>query len=95
MKFSKLILGIYGALFVVVTVWAGDFFVQMHRDYTAMKAQESANQRRLAEATARLDSQEKYLDRLQHDPALIEQIIREKLHYAKPQEFIFRFDEQK
>lgn len=95
MKFSKLILGIYVALFVVVTVCAGNFFVQMYRDYTAMKAQESANQRRLAEATARLDSQEKYLDRLHHDPALIEQIIREKLHYAKPQEFIFRFDDPK
>jgi cell division protein DivIC len=92
-NFSKLIFGIYAALFVVVTVWAGDFFLQMHRDYTVLKAQEMANQRRLAEATARLDSQVKYLDQLHHDPVLVEKLIREKLHFAKEQEFIFRFDD--
>ena len=95
MNFSKLILGIYGALFVVVTVWAGGFFVQMHRDYTALKAQETANQRRLADAEVKLHAQEKYLDQLRHDPVLVEKIIRQKLGYAKEQEFIFRFEEQK
>ena len=95
MNFSKLILGIYGALFVAVTVWAGGFFVQMHRDYTALKAQETASQRRLVEAEAKLHAQEKYLDQLRHDPVLIERIIRQKLGYAKEQEFIFRFEDQK
>ncbi len=95
MNFSKLILGIYTALFVGVTLWAGSFFVQVHRDYTALKAQETANQRRLTEAQARLDGQEKYLDQLRHDPALIERIIRQKLGYAKSQEFVFRFEEEK
>ncbi len=93
MNFSKLIFGIYAALFVAGAVWAGDFFLQMHRDYTGLKAQEMANQRRLAEATARLDSQVKYLDQLHHDPVLVEKLIREKLHFAKEQEFIFRFDD--
>ena len=95
MNFSKLILGIYGTLFVAVTVWAGGFFVQMHRDYTALKAQETANQHRLADAEIRLQSQEKYLDQLRHDPILVERIIRQKLGYAKEQEFIFRFEDQK
>ena len=95
MKFSKLILGIYGALFVVVTVWAGGFFLQMHRDYLTFKTQETANQRRLTEAQSRLASQEKYLNQLQNDPVLIERIIRQKLGYAREQEFVFRFDEQK
>jgi cell division protein DivIC len=94
-NFSKLILGFYGALFVAVVVWSGAFFVQMHRDYTALKAQETANQRRLAEAEARLQTQEKYLDQLRHDPALIEHIIRQKLGYAREQEFVFRFEDQK
>jgi len=93
-KFSKLILGIYAALFVAVTLWAGSFFVQMHREYFALKAQETANQRRLAEAEARLAAQEKYLDQLRHDPALIEHIIRQKLGYAKSQELVFRFSEE-
>ncbi len=95
MNFSKIILGIYGALFVGVAVWAAGFFVQMHRDYTALKAQETANQRRLSEADARLQAQEKYLEQLRHDPVVIERIIRQKLGYAKDQEFVFRFEDQK
>jgi cell division protein FtsB len=93
-NFSKLILGLYAALFVGVTLWAGTFFVQIHRDYTALKAQETANERRLAEAEARLQAQEKYLDQLRHDPALIERIIRQKLGYAKSAEFVFRFEDE-
>ncbi len=95
MNFSKLILGLYTALFVGVTLWAGSFFVQVHRDYTALKAQETANERRLSEAENRLQAQEKYLDQLRHDPALVERIIRQKLGYARTQEFVFRFEEEK
>ena len=95
MKFRKLILGFYAALFVGVTLWAGVFFLQMQRDLAALKAQEMANERRLAEAEARFQAQEKYLDQLRHDPALIERIIRQKLGFAKAQEFVFRFEEDK
>ena len=95
MNFSKLILGIYGALFVGVALWGITFFVQMQRDLTTLRLLESVNQRRLDEATARLQVQEKYLDRLQHDPALVEQIIRRKLGYARTQEFVFRFEDEK
>lgn len=92
---SKLILGLFGAAFVAVTLWAVTFFVQMHRDFTALRAQEALNQRRLAEAEARLQAQEKYLDQLRHDPVLVERLIREKLGYAKPEEFVFRFEDKK
>lgn len=92
-NFNRLILGIYAALFVAVAVWAGVFFVQMHRDLTALQAQEAANQRRLAEARTQLATREKYLDQLRHDPALIERLIRQKLGYAQAQEFVFRFEE--
>ena len=95
MKFSQLILGFYAALFVAVTLWAGVFFVQMHRDLTQLKFQEATNQRRLAEAVTRLQAREKYLDQLRHDPALLERIIRQKLGYARTQEFVFRFEEEK
>ena len=95
MNLSKLILGFYGALFVAVTLWAVTFFVQMHRDITALRAQETLNQRRMAEAEARLATQEKYLEQLRHDPVLVEQLIRQKLGYAKGTEFVFRFEEEK
>ncbi|MDB6116164.1 MAG: Septum formation initiator [Lacunisphaera sp.] len=95
MNFSKLILGIYAALFAAVTLWGATFFLQMHRDLTTLRVQEAANQRRLAEAETRLQAQEKYLDQLRNDPALVERLIRQKLRYARAQEFVFRFEEGK
>lgn len=95
MNFSKLTLGIFGVLFAAVTLWAAAFFVQLHRELTALRAQETLNQRRLAETQARLRAQEKYLDQLRHDPVLVEHLIREKLGYARGSEFIFRFEAEK
>ncbi len=95
MNFSKLIQGIFLALFTALLLWAATFFVQMHRELKALQAQEALNRRRLAEAEARLAQQDKYLDRLRHDPALVEQLIRQKLGYARGDEFVFRFEEEK
>lgn len=95
LNYGKLITGLFTALFVAVAVCAAVFFVQMHRDITALRAQEAANQRRLAEAEAKLAAQEKYLAQLRHDPVLVERLIREKLRYSKGDEFVFRFDEEK
>jgi cell division protein DivIC len=94
LNLNKVILGIFGVAFAAVTLWGVSFFVQMHRDITALRAQEANNQRRLAEAEARLAAQEKYLDQLRHDPALVERLIRQKLGYAKDAEFVFRFEEE-
>ncbi len=90
---SKLLLGFYAALFVGVALCAAVFFVQMERDLKTLRLQEETNQRRLDAAVARLSDQEKYLDQLQHDPALVERIIRQKLGYAKSAEFVFRFED--
>lgn len=94
-NWSKIITGIYTALFVATTIWAGLFFLQMHRDYTTFKVQETANQRRLAEAEKLLREQEKYLSQLRSDPALVERVIRKKLGYTRPDEFVFRFEEHR
>ncbi len=95
MNFRKVILGIYAVLFAGVALWAVSFFVQMQRDLTTLRLQESAYQRRLDAALARLKTQEKYLHQLQRDPALVERIIRQKLGYARSQEFVFRFEEER
>lgn len=94
MNFSKVILGIFGVAFVAVTLFAVSFFVQMHRDITALRAQEAASRRRLAEAEAKLATQTKYLDQLRHDPVLVERLIRQKLGYVKGEEFVFRFENE-
>ena len=94
-NWPKLTSGIFLALFAGITLCAGVFFLQMHQELTAQRAQEAANRRRLDEAQSRLDAQRKYLDRLQHDPALIETIIRKKLGYARADEFVFRFEDNR
>ncbi|HET7534905.1 MAG TPA: septum formation initiator family protein [Candidatus Didemnitutus sp.] len=95
MNWHKLITGIFVALFVGVAAWAGVFFLQLHRDLSGVRAQEAANQRRLAELREKLATQEKYLDDLRHDPALVERVIRKKLGYVRAEEFVFRFEETK
>ena len=92
MKLRKFILGFYAALFVAVTLLAANFFVEMERELTTLHRQERASLERLAEAEARLQAQEKYLDQLRHDPALVERLIRQKLGYVRSQEFVFRFE---
>jgi cell division protein FtsB len=92
-NWHKLILGIFVALFLGVTVWAGTFFLELHRDLTAVRAQEAANRLKLAELRAKLAAQEKYLDQLRHDPGMVERVIRQKLGYVRSEEFVFRFDE--
>jgi cell division protein FtsB len=94
-NWPKLISVVFLATFVGMTAWAGIFFLEMHRDLTALRAQEAAGQRRLAEAQAQLAAQQKYLDRLQHDPALVETIIRQKLGYVRAEEFVFRFEDNR
>ncbi len=95
MNYGKLIQGFFALLFTAITLWAVVHFVEMHRTLKARQAELAANQRQLAEAQARLQKQERYLERLRRDPVLVEQLIRQKLGYAKGEEFVFRFDEEK
>ena len=65
----------------------------MKKSYDQLKQQQAISERRLAEAEARLQEQQKILDRLRNDPAYVEKIIRQRLGYSKPDEFVFRFKE--
>lgn len=93
-NFSKVIVGAFAVAFVAVTLFAVSFFVQMHRDITALRAQETLNRQRLSDAEAKLKAQEKYLDQLKHDPVLVERLIRQKLLYIRGDEYVFRFEEE-
>ena len=94
-NWPKLTSGIFLALFLGITLWAAVFFLQMHQELTAQRAQENANRLRLEAAQAQLEIQRKHLDRLQHDPAYVENVIRQKLHYAREDEVVFRFEENR
>jgi cell division protein DivIC len=90
---SKLVNGFFALLVTAVALWAVTFFVGMHRELKALQVQEAANRARLAAAEEKLREQTQYLERLRHDPALVERIIRQKLGYAKNDEYIFRFED--
>ena len=89
----RVIVGFYFVLFLGVGLTAGIFFFQARAEYGLLKKQEAVSRRRLAESEAKLREQEKIIERLRNDPAFLEKVIRRRLNYVKPDEFIFRFED--
>lgn len=92
MNLRRFIVGLYFLLFVGLGLASAAFFWQTRAEYIRFRRIEADNQRRLAQAEAKLQEQERILERLRTDPAYVEKIIREQLGYAKPGEFVFRFE---
>jgi cell division protein FtsB len=89
----RVIVGFYFVLFLGVGLTGGVFLLQARAEYDQLKQQEAVSRRRLAEAEAKLREQERIIDRLRNDPAYVEKVIRRRLNYAKPDEFLFRFED--
>jgi len=89
----RVILGLYLLLFAGLGVTGTYLFMDARAEYNRLEQVELLNRTRLAEVQARLKSQEKVLDRLRNDPEFVDRVIRKKLGYAKPDEFIFRFED--
>ena len=66
---------------------------QTRAEYARVRQIELQVRQRLAEVERRLAEQEIVLERLRTDPAYVETVIRRRLGYAKPDEFVFRFEE--
>lgn len=92
MLFRRFIVALYLLLFVVVAGASTTFFLQTRAEYLQLKEAERVATERLAIAETRLREQEEILRRLRSDPAYVEMVIRRRLGYAKPDEFIFRFE---
>lgn len=93
MNLRRVILTLYLLLFVGAGATSGYFLWQAREEYGRLRRLEADTRRRLTEAEARLKEQERILDRLRNDPAYVEKIIRRRLNYAKPDEYIFRFED--
>jgi len=91
-KLRRLIITLYALLFAGLGVGAGAMFVDARAEYNQLKQAEADGKRRLAEAQARLAEQEKILQRLRTDPEFVEKVIRSRLGYARPGEYIFRYE---
>ena len=92
MNLRSFIVGLYFLVFVGLGLASAAFFWQTRAEYNRFRQIEADNQRRLAAAEAKPQEQERVLERLRTDPAYVEKIIRQQLGYAKPGEFIFRFE---
>ena len=93
MPIRQIIVTFYLLLFLSVGAGSAVFFWQTRQEYNQLRQVELATQHRLAEAEQRLRDQEQVLQRLRTDPAYVEMKIRQRLGYARPEEFIFRFEE--
>jgi cell division protein FtsB len=93
MPIRQIIVTIYLLLFLSVGAGSAMFFWQTRQEYNQLRQVELATQRRLTEAEERLREQQNVLQRLRTDPAYVEMKIRQRLGYARPEEFIFRFEE--
>jgi len=92
-NFRRLIVSLYLALFLGVAATSAYYFVQTQREYDRLKKLHRESEIRLAEAREKLREQDRILERLRTDPAYVEKVIRRRLFYAKPDEYIFRFED--
>lgn len=93
MNLRHLILSLYLLLFAGLGIAGGYLFLDARHEYSRLVQVEDMNRQKLSEAQERLKSQEKVLDRLRNDPAYVDQVIRKKLGYSKPDEDIYRFED--
>jgi cell division protein DivIC len=92
-NYRHVILSLYLVLFAGLGIAGGYLFLDARHEYSRLIQVEDANRQRLADAQERLKNQERVLDRLRNDPAYVDSVIRKKLGYAKPDEFIYRFED--
>jgi cell division protein DivIC len=94
LNLRRLLFVLFVLLFAGSGVAVGIFFIDTRDEYLRLKGIQTENLRRLNEAQARLQEQERVLERLRTDPSYVERVIRLKLGYTKPDEQVFRFPEQ-
>ena len=68
-------------------------FKEARVEYVHLKQIQERDKRRLEAAQKQLEREQITLKRLKTDPAFVEQQIRMKLGYMKPDEMIFRFEQ--
>ncbi len=93
MNLRRIIVTLYLLLFLVIGAASGLYFWDTREEYLRLRQLEEQSRRRLAETEAKLKEQEKILERLRTDPVYVEKVIRRRLGYAKPDEYIFRFED--
>ncbi|GAB5560444.1 MAG: hypothetical protein SynsKO_20910 [Synoicihabitans sp.] len=85
---------VYLVVFLVLAVGSLTFCWQTWQEYERLREVARVTAERLLVAEQRLSDQREQLRRLHEDPAYVELVIRRRLGYAKPDEMVFRFEDQ-
>ena len=96
MKFlmQRSVLVLLCVLVLVVVVSFTMVLLKTYRENRHFRSREYALQSQFVEHQAEVRQREKYLNLILHDPGFLEGVVREKLGYVRPDEFIFRFEER-
>lgn len=89
----RLVLALCAIVSIGVITGLAVVLSQTRAEYDRLREVEAQTRLRLQEVENRLAEQRVVLERLRTDPAYVETVIRRRLGYAKPDEFVFRFDE--
>jgi cell division protein DivIC len=89
----RLLAGLYLILFLAIGLGAGTLYLKMRQEYETQRRTQAKLAHEVADLRTKVDAQERYLKRLREDPALVERLLRERLKYSKPGEWVFDFVE--
>ena len=92
MNLRRFILALYLAIIVGIGLTGGLYFMDARAEYNRLLRIQTESRRRVAEAELKLKYQEQVIERLRNDPAYVEKVIKRKLGYARPEEYVFRFE---
>ncbi len=91
MNQRQAIVTLYVVLFLGIGVGASVLLADTYAEYKQQKLAEASSRQRLEAEKARLDAQQKVLERLQTDPVYVDKVLRERWGYARPGDVILRF----
>jgi cell division protein DivIC len=89
----RLLAGLYLLLFLGLSLGAGTLYLKLRQGYDRQRRAQEALRQDVADLRAKIAAQEKYLERLRTDPVLVERLLRERLKYSRPNEWVFDFVE--
>jgi cell division protein FtsB len=90
--FYKFLVVVLAILLVLGGVYAGKTIHETQLEVDHFRNDEEKVKGQLDDLKVKLDKNQEFLQRLETDPSFLEYVARERLNYAKPDEFVYRFD---
>ena len=88
---SKLTKFVVGLVILAVVLLIGVCYVPVIKENERMRRKIMIYEEQIQKEQARAKELQTQLDALQHDPKTVERLTRERLGYAKPDEFVVLF----